>query len=270
MTVLISTAIIFPSELIKKSSRPSQRQTAFDARTLAITGRPATVAEGVRTPIGPTASGTAQFSISDSGTLIYVPGQAAAGGKQTFALMDRLGAIKALGLQPLLYDTPRISPNGKQLAFEVEDGNKRDVWVYDLAGTSAMRRVTLGGATRPMWSGNGPAFPAYRRKLSDYQGGWSKRTQLVAGRKGALLLEPRRGIIFGKYSDAAIASDFQQPIAHPSRQLDSWISQLRTHWGRPALHNGFPAGELPSETHATAQINVILNWVEELKQRVLR
>ena len=51
---------------------------------------------------------------------------------------------------------PQISPDGKQVAFGSEDDREAIVWVYALAGTSSMRRLTLGGKNRhPVWSPDG-------------------------------------------------------------------------------------------------------------------
>ena len=49
---------------------------------------------------------------------------------------------------------PRVSPDGKRIAVQALDDNI--ISVYDLAGTSAMRRLTFGGANRyPVWSADG-------------------------------------------------------------------------------------------------------------------
>ena len=44
----------------------------------------------------------------------------------------------------------------KQIALRVGDDKEGDIWIYDLAGTSAMRRLTFGGKDRyPVWSSDG-------------------------------------------------------------------------------------------------------------------
>ncbi|HTG74772.1 MAG TPA: hypothetical protein VMB70_13445, partial [Terriglobia bacterium] len=60
--------------------------------------------------------------------------------KNTLALVDRNGNSKPLDLPTRPYYLPRISPNGKQLAFSTEDGVEQIVWIYDLDGKTAMRR----------------------------------------------------------------------------------------------------------------------------------
>src|SRR5262249_52713329 len=53
------------------------------------------------------------------------------------------------------YSFPRVSPDGKLVAASTDD-DKPDVWIIDLAGTSAPRQLTLGGNSQvPVWSYDG-------------------------------------------------------------------------------------------------------------------
>ena len=79
-----------------------------------------------------------------------------AGQLDDLALVDRAGRVQPLKLPPGAYTTPRVSPDGTRIAFGAEDGNESTVWIYDLSGTSAMRRLTFGGNNRfPIWSSDG-------------------------------------------------------------------------------------------------------------------
>ncbi len=52
-------------------------------------------------------------------------------------------------------ETPRVSPDGKRLAFAT-GGGEAVVSIYDLSGASSPRRLTVGGNNRlPIWSANG-------------------------------------------------------------------------------------------------------------------
>jgi serine/threonine-protein kinase len=127
----------------------------FDLKRLEVTGGPVAVVEGVRRLAGGGAT-AAQFSISDNGTLVYVPGPPMpdiAGGF-ALAFIDRDGAVKPLDLSPKPYGFPRVSPDGKRIAVQTMDDNI--IWIYDLSGTTAMRKLTFGGMNRfPLWSANG-------------------------------------------------------------------------------------------------------------------
>jgi eukaryotic-like serine/threonine-protein kinase len=124
----------------------------FDWRRLVVTGAATPVVEGVwRGPL----SGAAFFSISDTGSLIFVPGPAGytSLSRNKLVLIDRQGQIEALNLSPGAYTTPRVSPDGRQVAFAIEDGQQSDIWIYNLSGTNPMLRLTFGGRSRyPIWS----------------------------------------------------------------------------------------------------------------------
>src|SRR5262245_43975737 len=120
-----------------------------------VMGGPVPVIEGVRR--GGAGIGTTHFSFSDTGSLIYVPGPVSAVGAQLIlALMDRKGTLDVRKVPPKAYGIPRVSPDGKQIAFGIDDSKDANVWIYDLAGTSAIRQLTVGGHNRyPIWSPDG-------------------------------------------------------------------------------------------------------------------
>ena len=125
----------------------------FDLRRLAVTGGPVPIVEGVKRSSG--ISGTAHFCVSSTGALVYVPGPASTGSLD-LALVDRNGAVQPLKLPPGAYEYPRLSPDGKRIAFGTDDGKDAIVWIYDVAGASSARRLTLGGRNRvPVWSADG-------------------------------------------------------------------------------------------------------------------
>jgi len=129
----------------------------FDAGRLQVSGGPVPVIEGVRRSGGAT-TGTSHFSVSTNGSIVYVPGPATTSTTQVdIAMFDRKnGAVEPLKLPPAAYETPRVSPDGRQIAFGTNDGKEAIVWIYDLAGTTSMRRLTFGGRNRfPIWSADG-------------------------------------------------------------------------------------------------------------------
>ena len=132
---------------------------AFDPRApTAVTGVP--VIEGVRA----TTSGGAHVSVSETGSLLYVPGPAAvASSQRDLALLDLKGGASPLKLRPAPYEHPRLSPDGTRVAFNSDTGTVAIVWIYDLSGTTAMRRLTLVGRNRfPVWSPDGQQSPSSR------------------------------------------------------------------------------------------------------------
>jgi serine/threonine-protein kinase len=126
----------------------------FDLRNMAVTGGPVPVVEGVQRSV---AGWAARFSVSGTGALAFIPGPVKTSAAQTdLALIDRAGMSQFLKLPPANYEYPRLSPDGKRIAVDSDDGKEAVVWIYDLSGTTSIRRLTLGGRNRvPVWSADG-------------------------------------------------------------------------------------------------------------------
>jgi serine/threonine-protein kinase len=133
------------------------RGAPFNLQRLEVAGGAVPVVEGIMRASANT--GVADFSVSQSGTMALVPGPLSltteTGPQRVLAFVDRKGTIDTLKLPPGPYEYPRISPDGKRLAFDTDDGKEAIVWIYDLSGASAVRRLTFGGSNRyPIWAGN--------------------------------------------------------------------------------------------------------------------
>ena len=107
----------------------------FDLNALEVTGGPVPLVEGVQAP--------SQYTVSDSGTLVYVPGAAGTGTDRTLALVDRRGTIELLNVPPKQYLSPRLSPDGQRLAVESVEDDGSVIWVYDLSGATAIEQLTF-------------------------------------------------------------------------------------------------------------------------------
>ena len=128
----------------------------FDPDRLLVRGDERTpVAEGVaRTAIARTFTGMAQFGVSLSGSAVYVAGPSSPESEfSKLAFVDRAGKIDELKLPPRLYVRPRVSPNGRQLAFGSEEPGGAVIWIYDMSGASQPRQLTFNGRNRfPIWA----------------------------------------------------------------------------------------------------------------------
>ena len=127
----------------------------FDPERLSIGDRIPMV-EGVRRSDGGQ-TGVAQFSVSDTGSLVYVPGPVSGlSATSDLALVDSTGAVERLKVPARAYHSPRVSPDGKLLAVGVDDGSGANIWIYDLSKGAAMRQLTFGGRNRfPIWAADG-------------------------------------------------------------------------------------------------------------------
>jgi serine/threonine-protein kinase len=127
----------------------------FDSERFEI-GPSAPTVEGVRRALS--ATRTAQFMISDTGTLIYVPGPVSTtASSRALILVDRKGNAERLMLPSAPYAFPRVAPDGKHAAVGTDDGKEAAVWVVDMTSGSPPRRLTLsGGKNRfPIWNKEG-------------------------------------------------------------------------------------------------------------------
>ena len=124
----------------------------FDLRRLELTGTPAPVVEGISTAI---ATGGAQFSISDNGTLLYVPG-ATPTLEMPVSWMDETGKTGVLRGDTADWWTPAFSPDGKRLAMTIGGGAAADIWIYDWP-RNALTKFTFGGGadSAPVWTPDG-------------------------------------------------------------------------------------------------------------------
>ena len=121
----------------------------FDVGRLETIGDPVRVLEGVVTK---GTGGAANVSVSDSGMLVYVPGAATTEGERILVWVDREGRQEALQAPPLLYETPRVSPDGGSVVVEVN----ADIFVVDIdRGTSTRLTFDEASDISPIWSRSG-------------------------------------------------------------------------------------------------------------------
>ena len=126
----------------------------FDAQSGAVAGPPVASMAGVRRSNG-RATGAAQFSVSDAGSLVYVPGALSRmmTAYMEIRLADRQGRIEKIPLPAALYKELRVSGDGKQFAISAKDPDEETIYIYDRSGATTMRRLTFGGNNRaPVWT----------------------------------------------------------------------------------------------------------------------
>jgi serine/threonine-protein kinase len=124
---------------------------AFDPGRLDVSGEAAPVLEQVET--GGLNGGAYQFALSATGTLLYAQGAPHAA--LSFVWVDRQGTEEPLPVPPGEYSTPRLSPDGRQVASTVTSSTGSDVWVYDLSRSTGTRVTTGDRSLWPLWSPDG-------------------------------------------------------------------------------------------------------------------
>ncbi|HMG32601.1 MAG TPA: protein kinase [Blastocatellia bacterium] len=122
----------------------------FDADGLAVIGQPYPVLEGVLMSRN---TGVANFDLSATGDLAYIPGKAV-GGARTLFWVDRKGQSEQVPLPARSYLHPRLSPDAGRLAIEIE-GSSHDVYLYDFR-SGVLSNITTDGVSHwPIWSPDG-------------------------------------------------------------------------------------------------------------------
>ena len=95
------------------------------------------------------------MSISDDGTLVYVPGGVQATAARTLVWVDRQGREEPLKAPPRVYVYPRLSPDGTRVAARRARPGV-DIWIWDLA-RETLTRFTFDPRpdTHPVWTPDG-------------------------------------------------------------------------------------------------------------------
>jgi serine/threonine-protein kinase len=121
----------------------------FDLNRLEVAGA-ATRLEEVSTN---TIRGFAQTDFSPSGIFVFRTG--ATEGLSTVHWLDSAGKTESVGLDAARFVYPRVSPDGRRLAYVVTEGSGADLWIYDWQ-RSIKTRLTNGRVTwNPIWSPDG-------------------------------------------------------------------------------------------------------------------
>ena len=135
--------------LIYASGRTLQA-VGFDPERLEVTSEPLPLVEGVSTK---GMLGLLNFSVSDTGSLVYVEGETGPASDRTLLWVDRQGRAESVaGFPRGDYRNIRFSPNERMVA--VDDGN--DIWTYDLE-RQTLNQVTTDPVrdSHPVWTIDG-------------------------------------------------------------------------------------------------------------------
>jgi serine/threonine-protein kinase len=127
----------------------------FDVDTLSVTGGPVPVLEMVARA-GGIATGTAHFSVSARGTLVYIEDVGpVADTNRTLIWVDRNGHESPIKAPARAYRDPRLSPDGQRIAVDIID-EQHDIWIWNLIGET-FTRLTLEPAaeTYGLWTPDG-------------------------------------------------------------------------------------------------------------------
>ena len=169
-----------PSSLlfVRESTLVAQE---FDASSAQLVGEPVPVAEG----LGITAVGLAEFSASRNGVLVYRAGQAEA---DRLAWIDLDGGRTASASDPGEGHNPALSPDGRWLAVDFDEGKNQDIWLRDLKRGVRSRFTTDAKAERaPLFTPDGKGVLFSRDEGAS---GWSIVYKSLDGPAERVLVPP--------------------------------------------------------------------------------
>jgi serine/threonine-protein kinase len=128
----------------------SLRAVRFDPVRLEMLSDPVPVVEDVEIA----STGAANFSVSRTGALVYMPSGALGGqaAPRSLAWVTRRGREEPVKVPARAYFALRLSPDGTRVALDIRD-QENDIWVWDFA-RQTLTRLTFdrGQDIFPVWT----------------------------------------------------------------------------------------------------------------------
>jgi len=122
----------------------------FDAQRVEVTGTAVPLVQGV---LMEARDGAAHFSVSQNGTLAYIPTNVSSTDRR-LVWVNRDGSAEPLKAPPRAYEHPRLSPDGKRVMLNIA-GDSPNVFMYDIAANRLQQFTTEANNAMPIWTRDG-------------------------------------------------------------------------------------------------------------------
>jgi Tol biopolymer transport system component len=186
----------------------------FDIDRLEVSGSPVPVLQGVDS----STLGTAHYSVSRGGSLVYVSTQTAG---SVPVWVDRNRNVQPIDVQPRGFWGPRLSPDGSRLAMSANDA-LMETWMLELDRGALTRFTFEGNSHIPIWTPDGKRLVF----SSDREGGAHNLFWKPADGSG----EPERLSMTDYHQDPASFSPDGKLLAfaqnHPETRWDIWLLHM--------------------------------------------
>ncbi len=202
----------------------------FDPQRLTVTGAAVPVVEGL---LHSTTSGAAQYSISGTGTLVYISG-ASYSDQRKLVWVNRRGEAQVLAAPARAYVFPRLSPDGKQVGVATTE-QESQVWLYDLSretltrftfdGTLNLNTVWTPDGKRILFQSNKDGPPNVYWQQADGSGGLERLTNSEFVHFPMSMSPDGQFLAYGEIN--------------PTTGYDLWVLRLKDGQAQPFLRTPF-------------------------------
>jgi dipeptidyl aminopeptidase/acylaminoacyl peptidase len=225
----------------------------FDPRSGRVTGAHVEIANDVLV----SGIGFAQFAVAENGTVAYIPGS-----ESDLVRVSRDGQVRVLLDERRRYHSPRISPDGRRIAFDHVSADGRDVWIWSERTGDLTRATFQRDGHDPVWTldgrglyylaGNGGRLDVFRTQPGTTAPPQAESTRVdlsytgtpIGGDEGLLTTVPGnagRGLDIvrlaprGSAVDTLLATAADESYVVPSPD-GRWFAYVSDHSGRPEVY----------------------------------
>jgi Tol biopolymer transport system component len=189
----------------------------FDPHRLEVTGQPVPVLDGVKT----SPSGAADFMVSNSGSLVYLPENVSVH-EGLLVWVDRKKQVKELAAPARHYGSPHIAPDGLRAAVSISTELAVDVWVYEIPHHTLTRLTFDEHSTSPIWSPDGKRIAFTTRR----QAGPAIFVKPADGSGAEEIVVPGEGLILAPTSWSSDGKFLAYWSVGSGTGRDIWIAPL--------------------------------------------
>jgi serine/threonine-protein kinase len=205
----------------------------FDPDRLTATGAAVPVVDGV---VQSPSTGAAQYSISATGSLVYVPGGVQAI-QSKMMWVSRNGTEQPLAAPAHAYEFPLSSPDGRRVGVTILE-QESQVWLYDLS-RETLTRLTFEGSVNQysIWTQDGKRIAFVSNKEGQLNLFW----QLANGSGGLERLTTSEYL----HNPMSWSPDGQLLAfteVNPTTGRDIWVLRLGDRKAQPFLRTPFDEG----------------------------